>query len=128
MQATKTEIQNVGRLKKRSDFLRLQHSGIKWVAKGMIIQIAPASEKQRHFGITVTKRVSKSAVCRNRIKRRLRAVAYDVLPAHLADDIDIVLIGRPETAIRPYATLKKDLIWCLGKLGYLQGDKEQNSG
>lgn len=116
MQAAKEDIRIVDRLKKRSDFLRLQQGGKKWISKGVIVQSAPNEGQGKRFGITVSKRVSKSAVERNRIKRRLRAAAADILPAGLKDNTDIVLIGRPETARRLYADLKRDLAWCLGKM------------
>ena len=69
------------------------------------------------FGLTVSKRISKSAVIRNRVRRRLRAAARDILPHHAMTGFDIVLIGRTETALRPYPQLKEDLRWCLEKLG-----------
>jgi len=129
MHASKAQIEQVGRLKKRSDFLRVQKTGSKWVAKGMIVQAAPQEGADQaagdnkapcRFGLTVTRRLSKSAVVRNRIKRRLRAAACDILPGNARPGTDFVLIGRPETATRLYTDLKKDLKWCLGKLGYLQ--------
>ena len=108
------------RLKKRSDFLRVQAGGEKWVSKGVIVQTAPNNSENGRFGITVTKRISKSAVVRNRIKRRLRAAAYDILPLYAPKGIDIVLIGRAETATRLYTDLQNDLKYCLKKLGYRQ--------
>ncbi|MCB9990123.1 MAG: ribonuclease P protein component [Rhodospirillales bacterium] len=116
MQASKEQIKTVGRLKKRSDFLRVQRENRKWVSKSMIVQIAPAPGAQSRYGITVTKRLSKSAVVRNRIKRRLRAAACEVLPGFKIDPADIILIGRPDTETLPYDTLKNDLAWCLRKL------------
>jgi ribonuclease P protein component len=117
MQASKNDIKTLDRLRKRSDFLRVQAAATKWVSKGVIIQVAPSITPQRCYGITVTKRTSKSAVDRNRIKRRLRAACADVLPATLKDGYDIVLIGRVETMKRDYADLKQDIVWCLGKMG-----------
>ena len=123
MFASKDDIQSIGRLKKRSDFLRVQKEGNKWVSKGMIVELASREETGLRYGLTVSKRVSKLAVTRNRIKRRLRAVACEVLPAFREQSIDVVLIGRVATAERDYQDLKKDLIWCLGKLGYDNPEK-----
>lgn len=120
MQASAKDIKKTDRLLKRSDFLRVQRQGNRWVAKGMIVQIGPGLPGKIRLGITVSKKISKSAVVRNRIKRRLRAAACDVLPQKAAAGFDIVMIGRVETAVRPYAELKKDLSWCLGKLGGLK--------
>lgn len=141
MHATKEQIKQISVLKKRADFLYLNKSGKRWVSQGLVIQAAPrppakATEKTDaasappqetqaqdsdtsiRFGITVTKKTFKSAVKRNRIKRRLRAVACEILPAHARQGCDYVLIGREATLDRPYDVLKKDLIWCLNKMGF----------
>ena len=116
MQALKKDIKTLDRLKKRSDFLRVQREGTKWVSKSVIVQAAPAEGNARRYGITVTKHVSKSAVDRNRIKRRLRAACADVLPDVLKNGVDIVLIGRAETARCDYDVLMRDLTWFLKKM------------
>ncbi len=127
MHVSHAQMKTLGRLKKRADFLRVQKSGVKWVARGLILQAADAADNNhpdgpgKRFGVTVTRRLDKSAVARNRMKRRLRAAAYEVLSAHARDGADYVLIGRPETANRLYRDLCRDLRWCLEKTGY--GDK-----
>lgn len=117
-------MKQVGRLKKRSDFLRLQKSGRKWVSKSLILQVMDQPGDQQHepfrFGITVTRRTVKSAVGRNRIKRRLRALAFDTLPDIAKKNTDFVLIGRADTANFPYEDLERDLKWCLKRLSCLQ--------
>lgn len=118
MHALSKDIKKLDRLKKRSDFLRVQKAGTKWVSKSVIVQSAPGTEgPARRYGITVTKQISKSSVDRNRIKRRLRAACADVLPGLLKEGIDIVLIGRAETARCDYDALTRDLAWCLKKMG-----------
>ena len=117
MFADKKKIKSLGRLKKRSDFLYVQNQGQKWVSTGMIIRLAENDGLGFRYGLTVTKRVSKSAVVRNRIKRRLRAVACDVLSDYHEQNIDVVIIGRLTTLARPYEDLQNDLRWCLKKLG-----------
>jgi ribonuclease P protein component len=104
------------RLKKRSDFLRVQNNGNKWVSRGMILIVADNDIGKRRFGITVTKKLEKSAVRRNRMKRRLRAIAYDVLPDTARSSMDFILIARQDTSLRLYRDLKNDLEWCLEKL------------
>lgn len=116
MHASKDQLKTLGRLKKRPDFLNIQKQGQKWVSRGLILQVIPNDLGQKRAGFTVTKRTDKSAVKRNRIKRRLRAAAADILPLYAKDSHDYVLIGRPLTATRPYQTLLEDLKWCLGKL------------
>jgi ribonuclease P protein component len=123
MHILKENMTKIDRLKKRSDFLYVQKNGKKWVAKGLIIEVCPNNLSHNRFGITVSKKISKSAVTRNRIKRRLRAVAYEVLPFMNIEGLDCVLIGRKDSDKRSFNDLKKDLIWSLKKLDiYSKGE------
>lgn len=121
MDAKAEKIKLLGRLKKRSDFLCVQKTGKKWVAKGMVVEVAKNDGLGLRYGLTVSKKVSKLAVTRNRVKRRLKAVACDVMPDYAYLNIDIVLIGRVEGEMRDYKDLQNDLRWCLGKLGFEKG-------
>ena len=66
-------------------------------------------------GFTVTKKVGNSVI-RNRVRRRLRAVANEVLPMSVGTGLDLVIIGRMGTIKRPYPALVKDLQTALKKL------------
>lgn len=125
MHATKEKLANYHVLKKRAEFLHAQHGGKKWVSHGLILQVAENDLGQIRAGFTVTKKTEKSAVKRNRIKRRLRAVAADILPDHAKNSCDYVFIGRSQTLTRPYQMLCNDLRWCLKKMGY--SNDTQNS-
>ena len=87
------------------------------VASERFCQRQMAKRHDGRFGLTVTKKTFKSAVRRNRIRRRLRAVAYEVLPQFALNGADIVLIGRAATLEADYAALCRDLDWCLRRLG-----------
>lgn len=117
----------ISSLKKRADFLRLNKSKTKWVSGSLIIQTAPktADTQDLQYGITVTKKIFKSAVKRNRVKRRLRALTREIIANKANPDQNYVLIGRTATLTTPYETLKKDLKWCLKRLGCLK-DAKQN--
>jgi ribonuclease P protein component len=123
MKATKDQTKLLGRLQRRSDFLRVQQSGRKWVSQSLVLQVADNTLGQVRFGLTVTKKVSGSAVIRNRIRRRMRTLAMHVLSLHASPGTDYVLVGRVETETRDFATLEKDLIWCLKRLGLLNGQE-----
>lgn len=66
-------------------------------------------------GFTVTKRVGTSVV-RNRLKRRLRALAREVLAPKASAGTDYVLIGRSGGLTRAYSDLVSDLERALRKL------------
>ncbi len=120
--ATRETISQTPSLKKRAEFLRVQNSGQKWVSPGVILMVSPTPPEKAgeiKFGLTVTKKLSKSAVVRNRIRRRLRAAAHDILPLHAKKGVDYVLIGRHESADLPYGKLCGDLKWCLKRLSCL---------
>ena len=120
MHARKEQIKTLGRLKKRSDFLYVQHSGQKWVAKGLVLQVLKREEGEFcRFGVVASKKLSRSAVVRNRVKRRLRSAVSNVYANYKLPVLDLVLIGRRETETRSLADLEKDVIWCLKKLGHI---------
>ncbi|HXP97153.1 MAG TPA: ribonuclease P protein component [Telmatospirillum sp.] len=116
----------IGRLTRRSEFLRVAGLRCKWATPGLILQAAPAAEASPptapfsapplgrepsaalRVGFTCSKKVG-NAVARNRAKRRLRAAAAAILPVHAVPGYDYVLIGRQETLRRPYALLLQDL-------------------
>jgi ribonuclease P protein component len=111
-------------LQKRADFLAAAKSGRKWVAPGLILQVnphpasspdTPAPKTNLRYGLTATTKIG-NAVKRNRARRRLRALAFEVLPLHAALNHDYVLIARNTSMTRDYADLKKDLIAGLQRL------------
>ncbi|MEZ5711420.1 MAG: ribonuclease P protein component [Sphingobium sp.] len=67
------------------------------------------------LGITVTKKIG-GAVVRNRMKRRFRALARQVLPASGFAGADHVLIGREGGIERDYAQLAGELEKALRKI------------
>lgn len=126
MHASKDQQDTLHIIKNRSDFVAAAAQGRKWVSHGLILQIHQNSDSAKRVGYTVTKRTEKSAVKRNRIKRRLRAVAADVLPGYALDGYDFILIGRSATRTRPYDVLCNDLRWCLRKMDCTK--KQQEAG
>lgn len=103
--------------------MRVQDSGVKWVSKSLILQAAPRGTADIAFGLTVSKKASPSSVVRNRIRRRLRALAIRILQEQARPGHDYVLIGRTDTATRDYSDLEKDLVWCLKRLDLLKMEK-----
>jgi ribonuclease P protein component len=67
------------------------------------------------LGITVTKKIG-GAVVRNRMKRRFRALAGEILPAQGFAGADHILIGRAGGIERPYDQLSSELSKALSRL------------
>jgi ribonuclease P protein component len=65
-------------------------------------------------GFTVTKKVG-GAVVRNRLKRRLRALAREYVPVLGVPGADHVLIGRSGGIEREFSLLREELVRALGK-------------
>jgi len=66
-------------------------------------------------GFTVTRKIG-NAVVRNRMKRRFRALARELLPAAGIRGADHVLIGRAGGVERDFTQLRAELTKALGKL------------
>lgn len=72
-------------------------------------------ESVMRFGITVTKKIG-GAIVRNRMKRRFRALARDILPEQGFAGADHVLIGRAGGVERDFASLRSEFHQALAKL------------
>ena len=66
------------------------------------------------LGVTVTKKIG-NAVVRNRMKRRFRALARELLPTTGVPGADHVLIGRAGGVERDFADLRAELAKALTK-------------
>ena len=112
----------VARLKRRPEFLRAARSGLKAVQPGLILQARVIAKPDtdalppKRCGFTVSKKVG-NAVERNRARRRLKAVAEQVLPTEALDGRDYVIIGRKATLGRPFDRLIDDLKAALKRTG-----------
>ncbi len=86
---------------------------------GFVLQLAPApaelSRPAIRVGFTVSRKVG-NAVERNRVRRRLREVARQVIPAQALPDFDYVLVGRQAALGRDFATLRQELVEALKRL------------
>jgi ribonuclease P protein component len=120
----RTDRPQLSRLKRRVDFEKAAAARRRWVMPGLILQVRrhdpgedfhPCDSSIR-VGFTVSRKVG-NAVERNRVRRRLRAVAEQTLPAFAACGHDFVVIGRQATIGRPYDALVSDLEAALKGLG-----------
>ena len=84
---------------------------------GFVLLVRPREDGDPaiRLGITVTKKIG-GAVVRNRMKRRFRALARELLPERGIAGADHVLIGRAGGVERDYAQLRGELEKALAKL------------
>lgn len=104
------------RLKKRAQFLEIQQKGKKFKTKNFLF-VCSHSEKSR-IGITVTTKVHKRAVVRNKLKRRVREV-YRKLFQYLIKEQDVVVIAYQTAIDLEYLEIKKEINYAFRKLGLL---------
>jgi ribonuclease P protein component len=83
---------------------------------GFVLLVRPRADgsDEMRLGITVSGKVG-GAVVRNRMKRRFRALAREILPQDGAPGCDHVLIGRSGGLERDYALLGQELRKALAK-------------
>jgi len=110
------EAQRLVTLAKRSDFLAANR-GKRAPMPGFVLLVHQRNDADpaMRVGFTVTKKIG-NAVVRNRMKRRFRALARDLLPEHGIAGADHVLIGRNSGIERDFAALSADLSKALGKV------------
>ena len=97
-------------LAKRADFLKAASARRQGVG-GLLLQARDRADgsSQVRIGFTASKKIG-NAVLRNRAKRRLRALAREVLHPVARPGWDYVLVARPgATVIRPFAEMLGDL-------------------
>ena len=113
-------------LTKRADFLAANR-GLRVSRPGFVLLVNPNSTDSLRFGITVTKRIG-NAVVRNRMKRRLRALVREMLPAQGLPANDHVLIGREGGIERPFDQLRGELTAALSRAAEGKGDRPRGAG
>lgn len=82
------------RLKKKKDFEKVLKEGKGIKEDSLILKVKKNKSKKLRFGFVVSKKISKKAVVRNKIKRRLREVVKEKIKK-IDKDFDIIIIALP---------------------------------
>jgi ribonuclease P protein component len=104
-------------IKKRSDFLAANR-GKRYATPGFVLLVRDRQDDNPaiRLGITITKKVG-NAVIRNRMRRRFRALAQEMLADKGKAGADHILIGRDSGIERDFDALRADMVKALGKIG-----------
>lgn len=102
-------------LNKPSQFQAVRKNGLSWHTPNFILSRLPQEADGQRVGFILTKKSMKRAVDRNRVKRRLRALSREILPAQALKG-DYVLVGKASCLDAEAETLKKDMLWALKRL------------
>jgi len=103
------------KLRKNSDFLAVYRQGKKEHGKYLVIYFVYHKDSGRKAGFVVSKRVSKKAVVRNKIKRRLREI-YRLNRFSLPENIFLITVAKPEIVKADYNEIRDDLLEAFKKI------------
>ena len=111
------EAQRLVTLTKRSDFLAA-NAGRRAATPAFVLLVRDRKDDDpaKRVGFTVSRKVG-NAVIRNRMKRRFRELAREIIPVSGYAGSDHVMIGRQGGIEREFALLRSDLETALEKVG-----------
>ena len=91
--------------------------GKRYATPGFVLLVKDRQDESTEIrlGITITKKVG-NAVIRNRMRRRFRALAQEMLGQNGKAGADHILIGRDSGIERDFGALRSDMAKALGKL------------
>ncbi len=109
------EAQRLVILRKRADFLAA-NAGRRAATPGFVLLVRDRKDGDplKRVGYTVSKKVG-NAVVRNRMKRRFRELAREIIPIRGYAGSDHVMIGRSSGIEREFGALRQDLARALEK-------------
>jgi ribonuclease P protein component len=117
------------RLKHRQDFDRVYQNGKRRRATALHVvllrrspTLVSAEVLPIQVGISISKKVSKRAVVRNRIKRQLKAIVHTFLP-RLEPGLRLVIVVRSDALTCDYWQFLQELEYLLVKAEVLRGDQ-----
>lgn len=103
------------RLRKNSDFQRLYKTGKRFVSANLVLYYAPSKLQYSQVGFVVSKKVSKKAVVRNTLRRRVTALVQNYFSDIKSPTKAIILIRKDFSAVKP-AELDAEIKQLLAKV------------
>ncbi|MBA7496102.1 Ribonuclease P protein component [subsurface metagenome] len=91
---------------KKKDFDNVFKKGKSKAGKLVFLKMLKNNLEANRFGIIVSTKISKKAVHRNKIKRRIREI---IRQAGIETGFDIVVVAKPKIINKNYQEIKNDL-------------------
>jgi len=102
------------RLTRGTDYKSVVRRGVRCGGARVITSILVTGEaRESRFGFIISKQVG-TAVIRNTVRRRLKAVCADAL-TDVPEGTDVVIRALPASASASFAELKADVTRCLAR-------------
>ncbi|MFS0894746.1 ribonuclease P protein component [Microbacterium sp. 179-I 3D3 NHS] len=103
------------RLTRGSDYRLVVRRGSRCGGSRVITSMLSTGERRAaRFGFIISKQVG-TAVVRNTVRRRLKAVCAEALPG-VPEGTDVVIRALPASATASFADLRADVTRCLGRI------------
>ena len=113
------------RLKLKKDFETVFRKGKSFNQDILLLKVLENDSNIKRFGFIVSRKISKKAVMRNKIKRRLReAVGARLKKAR--DGVDCVLVALPGIEKKDFADIEKSVDNLLGKAKIIETKGPKN--
>ena len=115
------------RIKRHFDFLEMRNAPFKAFTKTFVLQMRPNEKNETRVGFTVSKKIDKRAVVRNKLRRQMREIVrlsptlLEKYPSH-----DLILIARSDALEYPYARLADDFEYLLTHFHKMDDAKNSN--
>lgn len=104
------------KINKEEDFKRIRQTGRYWTGKFTRLILVNTSEGQIRIGIVISKRVSKLAVRRNKMRRRISVILTNVISGMGNVSFDLIVSGLSGQCEMEFGELKDEIEKGLVKL------------
>lgn len=109
----------VNRIRKRQDFSRIFRSGTSFRSQHLRLHVV-RTPKNKRWSITISTKISKKAVVRNRLRRRLNGFIREYWP-QLQENIDVVIVVTRDFSQLETTALRQEFLKLCSQANILTG-------
>jgi ribonuclease P protein component len=113
----------INRVKKKRDFEIIFKKGVSFKSPSLILKVLKTNLNYSRFGFIVSQKVSKKAVIRNKVRRRLSKIIRDEFK-NIKTGLDIVFISLSGIEKKEFLEIKAELINRLKEEKIIIGEKK----